>query len=126
MLYFLLFLPGKNDTDAVGDAAHALRPHVLVDRCVNADISGPHSLLCKLLHGLDRSGCSLLEGTILRNNNNNKMKHILYFCDCICVLFVFLHMKKVLVEVDGVLTCNGLLGRLDHFLSGDSVCVFRV
>ena len=39
----------------------------------------------------------------------------------------YLHVKKVLVDVDGVLPRDGLLGRLDHcywFISGIEVSFF--
>ena len=60
----LVGLAGEVDADAVGDAADALGPHVLVDGNVKTDVSGAHGLLGELRDGADGLGCTLLEGTV--------------------------------------------------------------
>ena len=66
-ILILVGLAGEVDTNAVGDAADALGPHVLVDRDVKTDIPGAHGLLGELLDGADGLGCTFLEGTGKKN-----------------------------------------------------------
>ena len=63
-LLILVGSAGEVDTDAAGDAADALGPHVLVDRDIKTDVLGAHGLLSEFLDGVDSPGGPLLEGAV--------------------------------------------------------------
>jgi len=61
LLSILSALSGKTNTDAVRRILHTTAPKELVDRGVDANIAGSHSLTSKLLKRAKSLGSALLE-----------------------------------------------------------------
>ena len=69
-IFLVVPLAGDSDTDSPWNAPDTTAPDVLVELHINSDISGSHSLLCKLPDLLDGIWCFLLEGAAIRSSTD--------------------------------------------------------
>lgn len=124
LLGILIFvsLSGESDADSEGNISDSLRPHKLVELCINTDVLGAHLLLSELHDLLHGSGGSLLElpDDMSRKNKsktqqNHASERTTRYKHCSSANHTtwnmynikWIHAMDSLVQVDGVFPCEG-------------------